>query len=928
MTAWYKHLKPHADVQVGKLDESVFAANLMEVADGKGRPVYTDANAFFEKTYLTEGLKSIGKRVVQALNGGADIENRVISLQTGFGGGKTHTLIALYHLAKLGKNVGDISSLQALVADTGIPNFEKANVAVFTNTTSNPTSGRVIGEQRVQTMWGELAYQLGGAAAYAIIAENDQQRVAPKGLFKQVLQQCSPALILVDELADYCLGASGIMVGASNLSEQTVSFLQELTEAIAGTDRCVLLATLPVSAKELSGREESIRILEALENRIARIGTRIKPVEDDEIFEVVRRRLFEGKPDATLIAQEIEHYRAYYAAHKTELPDYVQQNEYRSLLAKSYPFHPELINMFRLRWASNSSFQRTRGVLRLLASIVADLWQRQNSLPQNAFIHTSDIDFQKVDALMGEIIRLNGQGWDAVLPADVAGTSSNAYHIDQRNTPISSTAQGIAATLFLASFGSDGQNKGLSLPELKLCMMRPDGINHNEINTFLDKLQDNAHYLHYSTGTGTRYWFHTKPNVNILINQAKSDIKNEVVEMYLTNLLKEQTKNSVNVFGSVLVNPSIDIPEQKRLTLILLSPKHTINGKVVSDSATDFIKKTATKRGNSERLYTNTMLFLTCSETSYAILQRTTRTFLATQKTRDDYETRLERDQLYDLEKKQKEAAATVEKALIEAYTVVLKYNAKTTAIEILNVPPANKASLAAQINDTILPSLKENEWLLASVGQGLLREHNLFPAPQQPIAVKEAYESFLRFSNFPMITNSEALQQSLLGFCNNGSLCIAVGSNGAYSKHYLSETVPLFSVESEEFFLLDKSEYPAPEPPAPTEPTTPYPSATPSSGNANDSASPQPATSGSSTPPIPAATPLQSLTISGKVVLSNYSQIFISFISFLVNNDVSINISIKAKSTTQKPMFRNSPEMKSMEESARQLGLDFEVEE
>jgi predicted AAA+ superfamily ATPase len=158
MTAWYKHLKPHADVQVGKLDESVFAANLMEVADGKGRPVYTDANAFFEKTYLTEGLKSIGKRVVQALNGGADIENRVISLQTGFGGGKTHTLIALYHLAKLGKNVGDISSLQALVADTGIPNFEKANVAVFTNTTSNPTSGRVIGEQRVQTMCSGLRH--------------------------------------------------------------------------------------------------------------------------------------------------------------------------------------------------------------------------------------------------------------------------------------------------------------------------------------------------------------------------------------------------------------------------------------------------------------------------------------------------------------------------------------------------------------------------------------------------------------------------------------------------------------------------------------------------------------------------------------------------------------------------------------------------
>lgn len=236
MKLWFKNVTPHRDIQDGHLDESIFAANLAEVAAGTGREIYTSPEMFFQKTYFTAGLKNIAKRVVQGLNGGQDADNRVISLQTGFGGGKTHTLISLFHLAKWGKKANNSEYTKELLQTTGEPKFDTAHIAVFTNTTNDPAQGRKTDGITIKTIWGELAYQLGGAPAYELVRVNDEKQIAPKGLFKKVLEQCKPCLILIDELADYCVSASAVKVEASNLSDQTVSFMQELTEAVTGTD--------------------------------------------------------------------------------------------------------------------------------------------------------------------------------------------------------------------------------------------------------------------------------------------------------------------------------------------------------------------------------------------------------------------------------------------------------------------------------------------------------------------------------------------------------------------------------------------------------------------------------------------------------------------------------------------------------------------
>ena len=256
--AWFFNVSPHLDIRQGRLDESVFAANLAEVALGNGREIYNNPAVFFSKTYFTAGLKTIARRVVKGLNGEEDAENRVISLQTGFGGGKTHTLISLYHLVRWGKNAEHSGDAAPLIDHTGAPKFEKANIAVFTNTTNDAANGRKTEEGvTVQTIWGELAWQLGGIEAYDIIRKNDEQLIAPGGLFKKVLESCQPALILIDELADYCVKASARPAGKSSLADQTISFMQELTEAIAGTNQCVAVITLPASPQEVGQHSRS-----------------------------------------------------------------------------------------------------------------------------------------------------------------------------------------------------------------------------------------------------------------------------------------------------------------------------------------------------------------------------------------------------------------------------------------------------------------------------------------------------------------------------------------------------------------------------------------------------------------------------------------------------------------------------------------------
>jgi len=916
---WFKNVTPHSDIRTGLLDESIFAANLSEVVRGSGREIYLNSSFFFSKTFFTAGLKTTAKRVIHGLNGKQDAENRVITLQTGFGGGKTHALISLFHLVKMGKNAANFDYTHEILQYTGSPGFETANIAVFTNTTNDPTQGRTTDGLHIRTAWGEIAFQLGGPTAYETLRPNDENRTAPKGLFKKILQQTKPCLILIDELADYCVAASGIKVGESTLCDQTISFIQELSEAVSSSNQCVLVATLPASNTEVANSPNTAQILTSLSNRLSRVGADTKPIADHEIYEIIRRRLFENIGDTNRIEQVISTYMKLYQDLAGEVPISATHPEYREKLRDAYPFHPELIDMFRIRWASHHDFQRTRGVLRLLASITADLWKRQGSLTgTNALIHTSDIEFKNLDALTGQLKKLYGNGYDAVISADISGTSSNAFKIDneKKEYGIYSLTQGTAATILLASFGSSGINQGTNIDEIKLCIMKPESFNHNNINGALDSLETSAHYLYYSsTGSKSkRYWFHTKPNMNILVNQTKNEINSTEINSEILKRLSSSTQKSK--FFNILIDPSNDIPEQKKPTLIILNPLYAAPSDGLTEEIKHLIENLATKRGNNPRIFRNTFLFLLCTETGLSTLHSLLREFLASNKIIDDYQYQLEPDQKETLERKISETSSQIDKALIAAYCTTAKFSAQN-GIETLKLDPI-KENLSSQIDEYLSKQIKDSEWLIDKIGLNTLRTNNLLPTPGNPVKVSDIYDAFLRYDDKPMITGPDAVKNSIDEFCQKGVFAVTFGPIPGFTDLFYKRQIPSLDVTGEDYWLADKSiGFPPPV-------ITTADAAPPGNGIENGPFIPQPGPEDTNKTEEPVNT-YKSITVSGKADLSWYTQIFQGLILPLKDNNVEIEIKIKGSSTPSSPITETGELYTTIREMAYQWGLKFE---
>jgi predicted AAA+ superfamily ATPase len=433
---WYAIATPHQDIREGRLAEAVFAANVWAVVQGTAPEVYLDPEEFFRKTYLTKGLSTMLGQVAGALRRGGESGDRIISLQTAFGGGKTHTLVALWHLAKHADRLKGSPHAAGLRKAIGGQLPEKVKgVAVFTNQTCDATQGRQVEDGvHLRTLWGELAYQLGGKALYERVRANDESQRVPQGLFVEILQAASPCLILLDELADYCVGAAAVPVGDTSLADQTVSFIQQLTESVQQVPGAVVVATLPASKYEVAQSEKGQEAFVTLEQRFQRLGADVKPVADEEIYEVVRARLFESiapDSDSDYPKKVAQVYQGMYAAHSGEVPSEAAKNTYREQLQRAYPFHPLLIDALYTRWGSYPDFQRTRGVLRLLASIVGDLWKRRQGTTETQHLIQPCHVRWSVDALQAALARLWGPAYQSVAAADVIGDRSNAGIFDE-----------------------------------------------------------------------------------------------------------------------------------------------------------------------------------------------------------------------------------------------------------------------------------------------------------------------------------------------------------------------------------------------------------------------------------------------------------------------------------------------------------------
>src|ERR1700730_8460043 len=428
---WYKVITPSEDLREGRpLDAAEFAVHLDHVRDGRAPDDYKKPERFFDRTFLTSSLRELGAGVIRRLSGIKVETSAVYNLTTQFGGGKTHALTLLYHLAKAGPAASNWKGVQSLLDQAGAQAVPASTTAVFVGTEFDSLAGRggADGTPLRRTPWGDIAFQLGHEEGFAVVAKHDEEGIAPSTeVIRKFLPNDKPALILMDELLNYLNRERNRKAG---MGGQLYSFVQNLSEEARSQDRVVLAVSLPSIVDEMTPEDEAD--FQRFEKLLDRLGKAMIMSAESETSEIIRRRLFEwgGLPeDAKKTAEE---YADWVQAHRTQVPNWFPVDHAKDAFAATYPFHPSLLSVFERKWQALPRFQQTRGVLRLLALWVSRAYQQGfKGAHKDALIGlgTAPLDDSQFRAVMFE--QLGEHRLEAAVTTDICGKKdAHAVRLD------------------------------------------------------------------------------------------------------------------------------------------------------------------------------------------------------------------------------------------------------------------------------------------------------------------------------------------------------------------------------------------------------------------------------------------------------------------------------------------------------------------
>ncbi|MDZ4121751.1 MAG: DUF499 domain-containing protein, partial [Candidatus Cloacimonadaceae bacterium] len=633
ISAWRDIAIPHQDVLKGTFKQSEFAADLSRVHTGDASEEYQNPVLFFQRTFITEGMRLLLDSVIQRLSGNGG--DPVIQLQTAFGGGKTHTMLAVYHLAKGEVALSELQGIPPIIDKAGIAELPKARIAVIDGNQLAPGTSRMIDGTRINTLWGELAWQLGKVDGYEMVKDADLSGTSPgKEILIPLLQRYAPCVLLVDELVAYVRQFQEGKSFSGGTFGSNMSFLQALTESLKAVPTAILLASLPESILEAGG-EQGVVTLRSIEHIFGRTEALWKPVAVEEAFEIVRRRLFNTITDQANLEETCRGYADLYISNKNDFPEETQETRYFERLKQSYPIHPEVFDRLYEDWSCLDNFQRTRGVLQLMAKVIHKLWTDGNTehLIMPASIPLADANIQN------EVIKYLSQGWNPVLTKDVDGSNSEPVLIEIAE-PRFGQAQAcrrLTRTIFLgsaphaASLSTSRTSRGIDLKRILLGVAQPGQV----LGVYIDAMKRLIDRLHYLNSADNRlFWFDTRPNLRREMEARKRRFNDKddvvpVIKDQLQRLLSNGCFDGIHIFTR-----SDDIPDDYSLRLVILPPdayylrsggSFAIGGSQISEGA----KKILTSRGEQPRLKQNRLIFMAADGDVYGRLKDHVLTLLA-----------------------------------------------------------------------------------------------------------------------------------------------------------------------------------------------------------------------------------------------------------------------------------------------------------
>ena len=621
---WREVVTPHRDVASGEYQQAEFAADLHQVWRGEAEDEYGRPAEFFRRTFLTEGLRDLLVNATRRLRGeGGD---PVVQLQTNFGGGKTHSLIALYHLAG-GHEPASLPGVEEMLAESGLGAAPEAKRVVLVGQMINPASPRQKPDGTVvHTLWGELAWQLGGAEGYALVARADEARVNAGESLITLLKRHAPCLVLIDEWVAYARQLYGRDDLAAGSFDTQMTFAQALSDAAKGVKSAMLVVSIPASDIEVGG-EAGKEALTRLSNVVFRQEASWKPASPEEGFEIVRRRLFDDVP-AELARERDAVVNAFgdvYQKHAAEFPLGVKEADYRRRIESAYPIHPELFDKLFEDWSTLEKFQRTRGVLRLMAAVIHELWERGDA---SLMIMPASVP---IDAgpVQAELTRYLEEGWTPVIAADVDSENALPLRLDRENASLGrySATRRVARTIYMGSAPTLNQtNKGIDDRTIKLGCVQP-GESPATFGDALRRLAQRATYLVEDSG---QYWYALGQTISrTAADRAQSRFLEEHADEEIRRRLL-QTKERGDFAGVHWAprGPS-EVPDETEARLVVLGPDypHASGGEL--SQARQMAEKILTERAAGPRLNRNALVFVAPDATRLEELRAAARSYLA-----------------------------------------------------------------------------------------------------------------------------------------------------------------------------------------------------------------------------------------------------------------------------------------------------------
>jgi hypothetical protein len=784
-------------------DPSEFAIALEQVVDKTAPEDYRDPVQFFNRTCFTRALKEHMGLVLRRLAGETQTTAPVMALITQFGGGKTHTLTALYHLIHNAKAASGHDGVRTFLKEEGLSRIPSGKVAVFVGNAWDPSEGK-------ETPWLDIAQQLAGGEGVAALGPEAKTKAPGTDNLRKLFEAAGgQVLVLCDEVLNF-------LSRHRDRAESFRDFLANLVRAMTGTTGCAAMVSLPQSKPEM--HDWDLRWQEIIVKEVGRVAKQLIANDETEISEVVRRRLFEDLGSDRVRGNVARAYADWCFERRAQLPpewtavdtsttESKAREHLRQRFEMCYPFHPATLSVFQRKWQALPHYQQTRGTLAMFAQWIS--WAYHEGFRQartEPLITLGSAPLHVPDFRGVALSQLNESRLSVAIEVDVAGEQSHAKALDaDTKGETRDIHKRVGATIFFESSGGMA-DKVAHLPELRFALGGPE-IDTTSVDNAALSLESRAFYIR-KVGTDG-FQIRHKPRIKKVVNDRRASLDEKEVKKSVLSLVRGQFKTGASIPTVFFPEDSAEIQDSPRLTLVVMDPamewseEEQVRQKVIEWSA---------KRGTSNRLYPAARVW--CFRKPGRDLQEKVEQWLAWNRVKKEISDGLlgsdfDRSELDDVNVRFREAQEDATEEVWAGYRyVVLTDKREEGGLKIIDLG-AGHASAGETLCGRVIAAMKSENMLNESVGPGFI-ERNWPPALKETgeWPLSSLRQSFLDGSLTRLLDPDTVLGSKIVECVGHGDLGLASGKqpDGGFARIWFSELVPPEEVLFEpDVYLLTK---------------------------------------------------------------------------------------------------------------------------